>query len=166
MDNFNRADSTNLGSPWAEQTGDVAVAGNEMVGVGSLDVAANVGVAAADQAAEVSIALASGQTAGLVARYTGPADSNMYYAGITDSNGVYTAQIWGNLDGTWNLLALTTLGKGTGRLRFEVVGASLKLFLDGDLIASAGDTAITGPGYTGVRATQGALLDDFFTGPL
>ncbi len=111
-----------------------------------------------------TVALAVGQHAGLVARYAGAGDRNMYWGRLTAvANGKVQAAIYRNVGGAWARLALKTLdGPGAGLLRFDVVGASLKLFLDGSLVAFAFDTKIAAPGSVGLRVGGGAAAGDFF----
>src|SRR5262249_5677559 len=49
-----------------------------------------------------------------------------------------------------------------GTLEFEVVGSSLKLILNGKLVAYSQDISITALGSVGMRLGQGARLDNFF----
>src|SRR5262245_33615300 len=104
-----------------------------------------------------------GESAALVARYSGTGDRNMYLgvrAGTGTGTG-YEARIWRNVNGTRTLLSqksLTTNGAGT--LRFEVVGSSLKLFWNGTLVTSTMDNALTS-GSVGIRDLGMAAFDNF-----
>ena len=111
---------------------------------------------------------AVGQSAGLAARYSGPGDSNMYWGAINQSGAnTFTALIYKNIGGTWTQLASQSVNSGTGILRFEVVGDSLKLFLSNNIVAFANDTSITSPGSVGIRAGGvGTTLDNFEAGLL
>jgi hypothetical protein len=57
------------------------------------------------------------------------------------------------------------VGGSTGLLRFEAVGNSLKLFLNGQLVAYAFDASLAG-GTTGVWAGSGTTLDDVAVSPI
>ena len=46
-------------------------------------------------------------------------------------------------------------------LRFELLGSSLKLFVGGNLVTSATDTAIMTAGAIGMRTVGSASLDNF-----
>src|SRR5205823_7351331 len=82
-DNFNAATNQQLSSNWLERLGNFKVTGGNATGQAALNIATVNGVSAANVFAEVDIALATGQFVGLVARYTGPGDSNMYMAALS-----------------------------------------------------------------------------------
>jgi hypothetical protein len=89
---------------------------------------------------------------GLVARYSGPGDTNLYAGFLTyNPGGALTADIWRSLNGAWTLLASAPVSSSSGTLRFDVIGTSLGLYLNGALAASAQDSMIAGPGSVGVR---------------
>src|SRR5204862_42041 len=86
-----------------------------------------------------------GQYAGLAARYSGPGDTNMYWGAIGKTGATtFTAVIYKNVSGTWSLVASQAIGSsiGLGKLRFEVVGDSQKLFLDDGLKLFTFDSSI------------------------
>ena len=161
-DPFDRANAATLGAAWANRVGDFGVTGNKAVANAPVALATLAGVSAADVSLQATVAVAAGQAAGLAARYGGPGDANMYWGTvIATANGGFAAEIWRNLDGTWKRLASASLASGSGLLRFEVAGSSLKLFVDGALKASATDTTIAGPGLAGLRASAGQTFDNF-----
>jgi hypothetical protein len=116
------------------------------------------GVSTQDVRVDADVNMSAGVPAfsGLVARYTGPGDSNYYYADVTGNGGTLTARIFRNLGGSFTQLASANLTSASGTLRFEVVGNTQKLLLDDGsgfkLVASANDTVLNGPGSVGVRA--------------
>ena len=109
---------------------------------------------------------ASVANAGLIARYSGTGDGNgrMYVGRIMQSGGTTTAQIEYAIGGTFHVLVSTTVAGLTGRhtLRFQVVGNTLKLFLDNltSPLLSTTDSNITGAGLAGIRGNQ-ASFDAF-----
>src|SRR5262249_20215778 len=109
-----------------------------------------------------------GETAGLVARYAGTGDQNMYYANLNATSGKFTANIYRNLNGTWTrLFSKTYNGAVTdGNLEFDVVGSSLRLYLNGGIVAYANDTNLTSPGSVGMRVNAGAVIESFSAVPL
>jgi hypothetical protein len=121
----------------------------------------------ADVAVEVSTALTqlAGMFVGLTARSSGP--GNRYEAGLEASNSGFRAVIYRVVGGVRKLLASEALGTGmgAGRLRFEVVGSSLKLYRDGALVVAATDTVIKGPGLAGIRLSQ-TSVDNFTVLPI
>jgi hypothetical protein len=162
-DNFNRPDNFFLGAGWVQNLGDVEIANKAAVGTTATDIATLQGVSTADVKAQADVAVGSAgvQMAGLVARYSGPGDTNMYWGALVGINGAFQADIFRNVAGVWTELASTPVGTGTGTLLFDVVGPSLKLFLNGTLMAFATDAALTGPGSVGLRVNSGNTFANF-----
>jgi len=103
-----------------------------------------------------------GQAVGLVARYGGPGDTNMYLGRLVRRPTGFVAQIWRNVGGVWQLLAARAAPRGGGLLQFDVVGSSLTLSLNGRTLLGVHDNAITRPGSVGVRITgAGNRVDNF-----
>ena len=102
------------------------------------------------------VAAAAGQATGLVARYSGPGDANMYLAQLANAGaaGNYV-QIWRSVGGVWSLLSSVKVAASSGTLRFTVAGTSLRSYLDGQLITAATDSSITAAGSVGLRAVGG-----------
>ena len=61
-------------------------------------------------------------------------DANMYWAALINNNGTITATVFRNVGGTWTLLAFAAAPAPAAHFRFEVVGTSLKLFLNSTLL--------------------------------
>lgn len=59
-----------------------------------------------------------------------------------------------------------TVTTSQGTLRFDVLGTSLKLYLDNVLVAEAGDKSITSPGLVGLRGTIDETFDSLHVRPL
>jgi hypothetical protein len=104
----------------------------------------------------------SGTHAGLIARYSGPAEGRFYVGMVYNNNGVYQAYIFLRQDGAFTQLAVKNLTgfTGSGNVRFEVVGKQLKLFVNNVLQAVAYNSAITSAGLVGMRGLS-ASLDNF-----
>jgi hypothetical protein len=162
-DNFNRQDNFFLGAGWVQNLGDLANIGQAAQGTSATDIATLQSVSKTDVTTQTDVVVgATGvQMAGLVARYSGPGDSNMYWGAIIGINGAFQADIFRNLAGVWTELASTPVNTGTGTLRFDVVGPSMKLYLNGTLVTFANDTALTAPGSVGLRANAGNTMDNF-----
>lgn len=139
-------------------------AGAMISGAAGVDLATVNGIAQANVYVQADIAIAPTgvHSAGLVARYSGVGDKNMYFGTIVGSSGIYTAYIYRNLNGVWTILASARVTTGTGTLRFEAVGSSLKLFLNGQLVALAYDSALAS-GTVGLRASTSASFANFQT---
>src|SRR5262249_5099794 len=93
-----------------------------------------------------------------------------YFGQVQKTASGYVASIYRNLNGVWSALAAPTPVNvsgftGTGTLRFEAVGPSLKLFLNGTMVAFASDGALT-TGTVGMGTTAGASLTAFSAGAL
>jgi hypothetical protein len=97
------------------------------------------------------------QHAGLVARYLGPGDKNMYVAMLYRDKTVCRADLWRNVEGVWTLMGYAWIGEVKGRLEFEVRGSLLSLALDGRTILMVRDDAQLPPGRVGVRGTTGVF---------
>ena len=117
--------------------------------------------AVADVKAEVMVDLTNALSGGIAARYNGPDDSNMYWGGITKIGTTYYAQICRNLNGSWGTALTSVAVSGPiGKVRFEVVGSSLKLFFNDTQVGSTTDTTIL-TGRVGIRGATGASFDNF-----
>jgi hypothetical protein len=90
----------------------------------------------------------------LSARYSGPADSNMYIGGVCIIAGAASAHIWRNVGGTWTLLGTAPLGTATGKLQFSLFGSSLVVSFNGKPVLAVVDTAISAPGTVGMRSVR------------
>jgi FG-GAP-like repeat len=154
-------------SSWTEQAGNFTVGSSGATGQAPVNLATVYGLSYADQTLETSIAFnAANQSAGLVARYSGPLNQNYYYASVTsvDSTGTTVkVQLWKNVHGT--LIALTgpkTVTGFAGDLDFTVIGNTLTLSTDGvNQQFSITDNSITGAGLAGIRASAGATVSNF-----
>src|SRR5262249_51973040 len=115
----------------------------------------------ADVTVSARVALAAGQTAGLVTRYSGPLENNLYLGQLFGTGSGFQASIWKNIGGVYTRLVTgLTVSTGSGTLEFEAVGPSLKLIFNGQLLAFADDLSLTS-GSVGMRLSKNATLDDF-----
>jgi hypothetical protein len=167
-DDFAAPAGSSLASVWSQYSGKFTAngAGTVMGAEGITNHAVLNAAAVADVVlhAQVSFGAADGiRSLGLVARHTGPGDSNLYWAGLVSGNGDVRAEIWRNLNGIWTLLASRDVAdsQGARSLRFEAVGASLKLFVDSLLVASASDSALGAPGLVGMRGYRNGRFESF-----
>lgn len=150
-----------LSTSWMNQLGDFQVTASGLAqAMAGLDIATLNGVSVANSTLSATVNVATGQFAGLVSRYTGPADSNMYFAGIVSVNGVFQAQIWANVNGTWTELASKTVASGSGTLQLVTSGNTLSLTF-GATTLSATDSSISAAGSVGIRASAGATIGAF-----
>jgi len=167
MENFSAVNypagvGSQLSSYWQNQLGNTSIINGKATGQTSLNVAALNGVNVANTTVQAAINVPIGQYFGLVSRYGGVGDQNMYFAGIVSTGTGYAAAIWVNQAGVWTqLTALVSIaGSGQGTLRFTTIGSSLQLFWNGALIVGATDSRLTA-GTIGVRIGAGASMADF-----
>jgi hypothetical protein len=161
-DSFNRSDAVFLGVGWAEDAGDFAVQATQGAPTTpKTSVATEDGLIAPEVAVQADVSVAPGQSAGLVARYTGPTDKNMYVGRLVAVGSGFQAQLIRNVNGIPTTLVSKSVGSGTGTLRLEAAGPSLKLFLNNALVAFVSDSVLTAPGSVGVQVTGGAGFDNF-----
>jgi len=160
-DNFNRADSTNLGSNWTELTDDWSIKSNQLApGISSTGVVLyNQPLDTSDNYGQIVITNGTAGSMGVFAR--SDVGGNNFY-------------LWRS-DGTqWNLFynvggAFTSIGSYVAPLvngdvaRIECNGSTIKGFVNGVERVSVTDTQITTGQYTGLRcsASSTALFDDF-----
>jgi hypothetical protein len=79
---------------------------------------------------------ADAQSAGLVARYSGPLNNNYYYAQLARvAPATFQASIFKVQGGVATQLGSQAAPSGSGTLRLEAVGPSLKLFLNNTRVA-------------------------------
>ncbi len=120
-----------------------------------------VGVNATNVTIQATIALTTGEGAGLVADYSGRGDGSYYFGSIQALAKGYQANLYRVVNGVYTLLFTQSYtGSAIGVLKFEVDDSSLKLFLNGTLVAYGNDTTLTG-GSVGMRTNPGAILFNF-----
>ncbi len=177
FDDFNRANNPSLGASWVDNQGDFQVSGNRAVSaINGVSISTLAGVSRRDVAvqADVSIAAGSNTSVGLLARYSGPGDSNFYLAevyGRPGLSGAVEVNLYRNLGGSLALLGRANIAgmSATGTLRFEAYGSTQKVFFNDALILSANDTTLDGAGGVGVRGGESpgaASFDNFLYVPI
>jgi hypothetical protein len=165
-DNFNRANNSSLGANWQERSGNFSISNQSLVNSTSGTSVALVNNQTADDVvltASVNLSSTSStRDAGLVARHNGLASGSQYYAGLAYRSGRYYSEIWESTNGSWTRLSQVQVSSnGTASLKFEVIGSSLKLYVNGVLRNSVTDTSLTS-GRFGVSAVgTGARIDNF-----
>jgi hypothetical protein len=163
-DTFATANGTPLSPPWVVQSGSFTVQGGKAVAGTNSSLAVANTVPAADVVVQADIALpATGAPyAGVVARYGGPGVAFFELGEIVGNNGAFTAYIFRNYGGAFTLLSSKTVSSGTGTLTLSVLGNSLQLSLNGQLITYAYDNNVSlGAGTTGIFGSAGATFANF-----
>ncbi len=101
----------------------------------------------------------SGGSTGLLARRS-TNGKNEVWGGIARNGNAYTAQIRLLQNGAWKTLVSVPITALTGRtsLKFDVVGTSLELSVNGSLVASTASAAVTGAGSVGAYFDVGSII--------
>lgn len=79
------------------------------------------------------------QSVDVVARYQGPGDSNFYIGRLLVEDDQPCCRIAKCVQGRWHRLTSVAVNKTAGRLRFDVFGQDLKLYLDDELVGECRD---------------------------
>jgi hypothetical protein len=164
-DNFTSpSDGSQLTHTWSDQLGDFTINGStQAVGIDSTNLSTVNGINVADVTVQGDINLVpgSGQTVGLVARYSGPGYNNFYLAQLRDTGSGFQAAIFKNIGGSFTLVSLGMVSStGAGTLKFKLHGTSLELDLGNTILATGMDSSLT-TGSVGMRLSTGANLANF-----
>jgi len=164
-DTFNQPAGPVSEASWMQTAGRIAIAANTAISIreGNSIMAVR-GLSTADVHLQGMVATraASGQAVGLIARYGGTGDANMYLGRLVNRRAGFVAEIWRNVAGEWRLLGARLAPRGSGILQFDVVGSALRLSFNQKLLVNVRDAAIIRPGGVGVRFTgSGNRIDDF-----
>lgn len=163
-DDFNRGNLPTLGGDWTVTIGGFEVRSNQAVirasvgGLGLLRTARPTDVAVE---ARVTVGSGTKTAAGLVARSSESSYPTFYWGGFRRQGNGFIAEIGRAVNGVWNSLVSVPQPTGQGQLRFEVLGESLKLFVDGRLAVATNDKTITSAGRVGMQGAFEAAYDDF-----
>jgi hypothetical protein len=169
-DTFANTSDGQLSTVWTDQLGDFTVANNHATAIGvdagvvatrpGSNLAILNGPSVANESESVTIGtLAPGGFAALVARYQN--NANMYYAGVRNVGGVFTAEIWKMVGGVATRIKFATLPSFSGGLvQFTLTGTSLNLVV-GTTTVSVMDASIKTAGRVGFRGTSGTVLSGF-----
>jgi hypothetical protein len=164
-DTLTTGTATSLGVNWTNQVGVYGVTANKGKNAGTgMAIATVNSVSTADVALQADVSVkTNGGRAALVARYSSDG-KNFYFATIAEDDGVFTARIQVTHDGGKTSVTLgqsAPLAIGTGTLRLELQGTSLKVFFNGTFVTSATDGSITGAGRVGIRSTAAPTFANF-----
>lgn len=163
IDDFDTPDNRpDLDRTWTERVGAFSTQNNNAAVVAGISLATVNSISTGDVSVGASVDItAAGAYAGLVARYAGPGDGSYYLAVLFNNGGVYQAFIFLKQPVGFTQLAMQNLAgfSGTGLLRFDLLGQSLKLFVDNVEKAAANDNTLA-TGMIGMRGFN-AVFDDF-----
>lgn len=161
-DDFNRADSTNLGANWVEVSGDWSIVSNQLSSGsagGTILLRAAGAMASNDNSAQVTIAATAAVSHGVWCRGTATLTSGY---------------LWRNDGTSWNLFSVvggsfTSIGSFAGAAvagdvaKVQAVGSTIKGFVNGIQRVSVTDTNVATGTSVGIRAESVSALrfDDF-----
>jgi len=162
-DDFNRADSSNLGAGWVEVSGDWSIVSNQLSpgnAGGTILLRAATDAATDDNFAQATIAATAAASQGVACR--------------TNAN-LSTGYLWRNNGTSWDLFTLGTfvllatyaVAAAPGDVaRVQAVGSTIKAFVNGVERASVTDTTYTTGKSSGIRAdsTNALRFDNFSSG--
>lgn len=161
-DDFNRADSTNLGANWVEVSGDWSIISNQLSSGsagGTIILRAAGAMATNDNSAQVTIAATAAVSHGVWCR---------------GNSNISQGYLWRNDGTSWNLFSVvggsfTSIGSYAAAAvagdvaKVQAVGSAIKGFVNGIQRVSVTDTAVATGTSVGIRAesTSSLRFDDF-----
>jgi len=163
-DSFIRANSNFISGNWIQGIGNVAISDDTVLSrIGGVSLVTLRRPTPTNSSTQAVVNIGDGESAWLFARHSGTADNRMYIAGLVRDGDRYFGRIWRNTGcGPWTLLASVAVPGGSGRIRFDCIGPSLTLFLNGTKIAAVRDYTIPGPGTVGLRLVgDGTTVDNY-----
>jgi hypothetical protein len=158
-DTFTLPTGAKLSAPWHVWAGNLVVQGSALTtDQPSLHLATVDGVAQADLSVQADFNVLSDQWAGLVTRYSGPND--YYFANWFNNAGKYYVGIWRVMNGTSTGLGQSQVQTGSGRLRLDAVGSSLRAYVNNENVLSVTDGALSA-GSAGIGGGAQVVIDNF-----
>ncbi|QCX81032.1 hypothetical protein C9F11_37245 [Streptomyces sp. YIM 121038] len=161
-DDFNRANSSDLGAGWLEVSGDWSITSNQLspgVDTGTVILRAAGAMDSSDHSAQVTIAATAAASMGVWCR---------------GNSNISTGYLWRNDGSTWDLFSVvsstfTLIGTyaapaGPGDVaKVQAVGSTIKAYVNGVERVSVTNTAVTSGTGVGIRSgtASGIRYDDF-----
>jgi hypothetical protein len=162
-DDFNRANSTDLGAGWVEVSGDWSIVSNQLspgAAGGTIILRAADPMASSDHSAQVTIAVTTAASQGVWCR---------------GNSNISTGYLWRNDGTSWDLFSVvggsfTVIGTYAAAAspgdvaKVQAVGSTIKCFVNGVERVSVTDTGVTTGTSVGIRSeSTGAIRYDDFT---
>lgn len=160
-DDFNRSNSTNLGSFWNEREGDFSISGSRLAynnaSEGQVQCTQDLG--SADHTVEASIITAS--LSGVFARSPGSWAETYYYARHNNVTGNF--ELYKRVSGTFTLLGSTAGSFASNDVfTLECIGTAIKFYVNNVLTVSVTDSSITTGNFGGLRMIGTNVFADNF----
>lgn len=164
-DDFNRVDSTDLGSNWVEVSGDWSIVGNQLSSGsagGTVLLRAATPMSSNDNYAQATIAATASVTQGVWCR----GNSNLTSGYLWRNNGT-SWDLFAVVGGSFTLIATYTAAAAVNDVaKIQAVGSLIKGFVNGVERVSATDTSVTTGTTVGIRceSTNAIRWDNFSAG--
>jgi len=166
-DDFNRANSTDLGAGWVEVSGDWSIVSNQLSpgsAGGTIILRAAGAMDSSDHYAQVTIAATAAVSQGVWAR----GNSNISQGYLWRNNGT-SWDLFQVVGGSFTVIGTYTAAAAPGDVaKVQVVGSTIKGFVNGVQRVSVTDTAVTTGTSVGIRGESSGSLryDDFSAGDI
>jgi hypothetical protein len=161
-DDFNRSDSTNLGGGWVQVSGTWSISSNRLSSGnagGTIILRAAGAMATSDHSVQVTIAATAAVSHGVWARGNSNISSGYLFRNDGSSWNVFSV-VGGSFTSIGSYAAAAVAGDVA---KLEVVGSTIKGYVNGTLRVTVTDTAVTTGTSVGIRAesTNSLRFDDF-----
>lgn len=166
-DDFNRADSSNLGAGWVEVSGDWSIISSQLSpgnAGGTILLRATTDAATDDNFAQATIAATAAASQGFVCR----GNANFTNGYLWRNNGT-SWDLFSIVGGSFTSLATYAAAAAPGDVaRVQAVGSTIKAFVNGVERASVINTDVATGKSSGIRAesTNALRFDDFSSGDI
>ena len=111
--------------------------------------------------AQITLANQTSSHAGVIARYAGQDDEDMYLGALVRIGSSYSVEIWRNVGGTWTQLSAVGVSVSSGLVELSITDDVLQLSLDGEVVSTVTDSALQGAASVGIRGSLGTSFGQF-----
>ena len=161
-DDFNRADSTDLGAGWVEVSGDWSIVSNQLspgAAGGTIILRAAGAMAGSDHSAQVTIAATTTASQGVWCRGNSNISSGYLWRNDGSSWGLFSV-----IGGSFSVIGTYAAAAAPGDVaKVQAVGSTIKAFVNGVERVSVTDTGVATGTSVGIRSESAGALryDDF-----
>lgn len=158
-DSFARANASDLGKNWYNETGAFGIYDYSAMlttpGQNGLAIASVLGRSAKDLSLSIDVMnLPVNGCVGLIARHNPVRDKDYYEAKMCQYNGSAVVGLAKNLGGQLIYIASASVSSGVGTLRFTLMGSTLMVFRNGVKLIQKLDSTFIGAGRFGIKANM------------